>query len=204
MAAIGTTRHSLTIVKSMTYRGAPEEWSNTYFFTGDLPSSPAHWKTMADAVIADEKTLYDPNVEVVRAIGHQAGQSIAVWSYDYEGAAETVPGTFTISTTAVRQGGDSASWIRWSTDALNSKGKPIYLRSYMHPAYAAGEGATSADDVSSAWATEAQAFGDAWITGYSDGTETHSRCGPHGAVGLVALPGSFVTTRTLERRGRRP
>jgi hypothetical protein len=184
MTAIDTDQPSLTLVKSFTYRGAPEEWSNTYFLTGDTPVDSAHWKTLADNVIDDEKTLYDSSVTVVRAIGHEPGESVAVWSYDYAAASEEVAGTLTEGVSVVPQGGDSAAWIRWSTDQLTSRGKPIYLRSY--------------------WITAAQAYGDAWIAGYSDGTETYHRAGPHGVVGLVALPSAFVTTRTLERRGKRP
>jgi hypothetical protein len=204
MTAIDTTRNSLTIVKSFEYRGSPEEWSNTYFFVGDLPASPSSWKTLADNVIADEVTLYDSGTEVVRAIGHQAGQSVAVWSYDYLAESEEVPGTFDTGD-GTPQAGDSAAWLRWSTDQKTGKGKPIYLRSYFHPAYVAGLTAAARDEIASAWQTAAQAFGDAWIAGYADGdAETHVRCGPKGAVGLVALPSTYATTRTLERRGRRP
>jgi len=202
MTAIDTALPSLTLVKSFTYRGAPEEWSNTYFMTGDVPASPSSWKTLADAVIADEKTLYDVNQSVVRAIGHDAGDSVAVWSYDYEGASEAVPGTYT-ETGAFLQSGDTAAWIRWSTDALTSRGKPIYLRSYYHPAYCGSTG--SPDLIAASWRTLAQAFGDAWVAGYDDGDAVlHHRAGPHGVVGLVALPSTYSTTRTLERRGRRP
>lgn len=204
MAVIDTDRASLTIVKSMPYRGAPEEFSNTYFFTGALPATPASWKALADAVIADEKTLYDSSTTVVRAIGHQAGQSVAVWSYDYEAHSEAVAGTYDPSGQFMH-GGDSANWLRWSTDQLTSKGKPIYLRSYYHPAYADGDVPSTRDTTSSSWVTAAQEFGDDWIAGFNDADSVlHQRCGPHGAVGLVALPSSFVTTRTLERRGRRP
>jgi hypothetical protein len=202
MTAIDTTRDSLTIVKVFTYRGNDEEWSNTFFMDGDLPSSPASWKTLADAVIADEVTLYGSSQSVVRAVGHQAGESVAVWSYDYAGADESVPGTYAESG-ATPQGGDSAAWIRWSTDALTSKGKPIYLRSYFHPAYVGSGGLP--DIIATSWKTAAQAYGNAWIAGYDDGDSvTHHRAGPHGVAGLVALPSDWATTRTLERRGRRP
>lgn len=203
MTAIDTTRPSLTIVKSMEYRDAPEEWSNTYFMDGDLPASPASWKHLADLVIADEVPLYDATISVVRAIGHKAGESVAVWSYDYAAVSESVPGTFN-PVGSTPQGGDSAAWIRWSTDALTSRGKPIYLRSYFHPAYAAGVLSTNRDDVDSAWITSAQEYGDDWIAGFADGDGVvHHRAGPHGVAGLVASVSQFVTTRTLERRGRR-
>jgi hypothetical protein len=115
-----------------------------------------------------------------------------------------VAGTFDVSGQFMH-GGDSANWIRWSTDQLTSRGKPIYLRSYYHPAYADGDLAATRDTTSSSWTDAAQAFGDAWIAGYDDADSVvHKRAGPHGVVGLVALPSAFVTTRTLERRGRRP
>lgn len=202
MTAIDTALPSLTLVKSFTYRGVSGElWSNTYFMDGDKPSDDASWKTLADAVIAQEKTLYSDAQNVVVAIGHEAGESVAVWSYDYLAASAEVPGTFTVP--GVPGAGDSASWIRWSTDQKTSKGKPIYLRSYYHPGYPPSGG--PADSVAPSWISAAQDFGDAWITGFIDGDSvTHHRAGPHGAVGLVALPSSFITTRTLERRGKRP
>jgi hypothetical protein len=202
MTAIDTALNSLTIVKTFPYRGAPEEWSNTYFFTGALPTSPASWKTLADHVIAQEKTILDINDVITSAIGHKAGESVAVWSFDYAGAGASVPGTFNI-TGATLGAGDSASWIRWSTDQLTSKGKPIYLRSYYHPAYT--DASLSADTLKATWRTAALAYGNAWVTGFTDGDGIdHTRAGPHGVVGLVPLVASFATTRTLERRGKRP
>lgn len=202
MTAIDTTRPSLTLVKSFTYRGAPELWSNTYFMDGALPASPSSWKTLADAVIVIEKSLYKSTTSVVKAIGHQAGESVAVWSYDYAAAMESVPGTFP-ALDGDDGPGDSACWIRWSTDALTSKGKPIYLRSYFHPAYF---DTTPHPDVTAPdWITAAQAYGNAWIAGFADGGGVeHHRAGPHGVAGLVAVPGAYTTTRTLERRGKRP
>lgn len=202
MSVIDTTRDSLTIVKSFSYRGSAEEWGNTYFFDGDTPSDPASWKTLADAVIAAEKALYDSTIDAVKAIGHVAGESVAVWSYDYAAFSESVPGILDIST-AERQSGDTANWLRWSTDAKTEKGKPIYLRNYYHPAFSAT--GTSSNNTYSVWVTNAQTFGDDWISGFTDGDSVvHHRAGPHGVAGIVALPSTYVTTRTLKRRGKRP
>jgi hypothetical protein len=204
MTVIDTTEPSLTIVKSFTYRGAPEEWSNTYFMDGALPSSPASWKTLADAVIAEEKLCYTSHTEVVRAIGHKAGESVAVWSFDYLAASAAVPGTLTPTTATSFQGGDAAAWIRWSTDQLTSKGKPIYLRSYFHDVYG-GNAATTVDSLDTAQAAALLEYGQDWVAGFVDGDGvTHHRAGPHGVIGLVPLASPFLTTRTLERRGKRP
>lgn len=204
MAVIDTTLPSLTIVKSFTYRGAPEEWSNTYFFNGTMPASPASWKTLADAVIAEEVPCYTSDTEVVRAIGHEAGQSVAVWSYDYDAHAATVPGTLVPGTGTHHQGGDAAAWVRWSTDQLTSKGKPIYLRSYFHDVWTKTTG-EDADTIGDAQMAALQEYGEDWVAGFTDADGVvHHRAGPHGVVGLVALAGTYVTTRTLERRGRRP
>jgi hypothetical protein len=204
MTAIDTSLPSITIVKSFQYRGAPEEYSNTYFFNGTMPASPTSWKALADAVIASEKGIYDSATEVVRAIGHQAGQSVAVWSYDYEAHSASVPGTLTPGASATYCPGDAAVWVRWSTTQLTSKGKPIYLRSYFHGAYNDLTGG-DADTIAPNQKTALQTFGTAWVTGFADADAvTHHRAGPHGAVGQSALPCDFVTTRTLERRGRRP
>lgn len=202
MTAIDTALPSLTLVKIFQYRGNDEEWSNTYFMTGDVPSDAASWKTLADAVIAQEKTLYPSTTHVVRAIGHDAGESVAVWSYDYAAHAASVAGTLT-GADLEPAGGDTANWLRWSTDQLTSRGKPIYLRSYFHPAY--WDGSATTDDTNPAWITNAEAYGAAWVTGFVDGdSTTHHRAGPHGVVGITPVASTFTTTRTLERRGRRP
>lgn len=204
MAPVPTALPSLTIVKNFSYREAPEEWSNTFFFNGTIPATPASWKHLADLVIAAEKTCWDSNVTAVRAIGHKAGDSVAVWSYDYLAVSEEVPGTFAPGAGGHQCPGDAAAWVRWSTDQLTSKGKPIYLRSYFHNVYSEQTG-TDWDKVLAGQKTAYQAYGDAWIAGFDDADGvTHHRAGPRGASGLVALAGEYVTTRTLERRGRRP
>jgi hypothetical protein len=60
----------LTIVKRFPYRGdANEEWSNQYHLTGSIPADSTAWKTLADALIAEEKKLYTSGTKVIRAYG---------------------------------------------------------------------------------------------------------------------------------------
>jgi hypothetical protein len=199
-----TPMPSITIVKRFRYRGdTHEEWSNTYHFTNDAPINATRWKALADAVIAAEKLTYDSASGVIRAFGHKAGVKTRDWLYDYESGSGIVAGTFAPGTCIICPG-DAANWLRWSTDQLTSKGKPIYLRSYYHGAYRNAGGTDPNDTVCTAQKTALETYGAAWITGFSDGAVVHARAGPNGAVGLApSVAGQWVTTRTLERRGRR-
>ena len=195
----------VTLVKRLTYRGDPtEEYSNQYWFTGSVPSSSAAWKTLYDALIAQEKTVYVSEVSVVRAYGYgsDADDAVAVDSYDYLGAAAAVAGTGTLGSGAVMNG-DSAVWVRWKTSRLNSKGKAIYLRKYYHPAQATLSN-TGSDTVLPAQVTELTALGAKLRDGsFLDGRTLTAR--GHSSDVLVShLASPYVTTRTLKRRGKRP
>lgn len=208
MTAIDTTLASLTTVKQMSYRGAPEEWSNTYFFGGAIPANDTSWKVLCDHVITAEKELYSSHTEVIRGIGHKAGDSVAVWEFDYLAAAAAVPGVLVPTSASTRQAGDAAAWIRWSTTQKTSKGKPIYLRSYFHDVYALAEGSgltADADLLDTHQNAVYKTYGDLWVAGFTDNDGVvHKRGGPHGAIGQVAEASVYLTTRTLERRSKRP
>ena len=192
---------SITIVKTFTYRDAPEEYSNTYHFRDSWPDSDTKWKTLADAVIAAEKLVHLPDSVIVRAIGHIGGDKVAKFDYDYLSHGTQVVGTF--SGGGGPTSGDVAGWVRWPTTAKTSNGKPIYLRSYFHNCTPLGFTATTKDELHGLWATALTTYGNAWVTGFSDGTATYHRCGPNGATGGTAVCGTYLTTRTLERRGKR-
>lgn len=201
MTTIDTTKDSLTLVTKFTYRGADELFSNTYFMNGTTPASDSSWKTLADNVIAEYKVILPTDQHIVRAIGHVAGSSVAVWEYDYEAHSAAVAGTD--GGASFEQGGDTAVWVRWPTAARTSKGKPIFLRSYFHP----GQSVSNADPdtTRAALVTALVEYGEDWVAGFLDGDSVnHTRAGPHGVTGLTGCVASpFVTTRTLERRGRR-
>jgi hypothetical protein len=199
----------VTLVKQFTYRGdASEEYSNTYWFSGSTPADAIAWKALADAIIAQEKTCYPAGVKVVRAYGYDSPNDTdgehAAWSYDYLGAAESVVGTWATGT-FIPQGGDAAVWVRWRTTRRTSPGgKLIYLRKYFHPAYGPS---TGGDTIASTLKTALAAFGVKMI----DGTLPSARklCAMHHTEDAADFAAddveacSFITTRTLKRRGKR-
>lgn len=195
----------VTLVKRFNYRGdATEEFSNQYWLSGAVPTGSTPWKALADALIAQEKGVYPADVVVVRAYGYATDveSDPAVWSYDYLGAAATVAGTFPPGALS-RAPGDAAMWIRWKTDRLNTKGRPIYLRKYFHGVVQQGNTAPTCDDVATGQKTALTAFATKLRDGtFLDGRLIRSQSHDEGL--LVPSVSQYVTTRTLKRRGKRP
>lgn len=195
----------LTIVKRFTYRGdTTEEYSNTYHFTGDVPADSAAWKALADALIAQEKTVYTGDVSAIRAYGYgdDAADATSVWTWDYLGLGTQVAGTL-LQGTGVLCPGDSAVWTRWKTSRLNTNSKPIYLRKYYHVAVGTSGTGANRDSVLPAQTTALQAL----AAKLSDGTFLDARtitARGHTDTIISHASSIYVTTRTLKRRGKRP
>jgi hypothetical protein len=192
------SKPGITLVKRFTYRGSQEEWSNRYHFTETAPASDAAWKTLVDAVIAQEKTVYSSDVKVVRAYCFTDTDNDAVTIIDYTALGAEVPGTFA-SGGVPPAPGDDAMWIRWGTGTRTSKGKPIYLRKYFHNVFTTS--ATVGNDaIQTAQKTALTNLG----THLKDGTISgFTLCGPTGAPALAVAVSQFSTTRTLKRRRKR-
>lgn len=191
---------SITIVKKFTYRGKREEFSNKYHFSGTTPANEAAWKTLADAMIAVEKTTVHTGVTFVRAYGYEAGNELSVAQIDYEAAPLTpVAGTLAQSSaTGLAAQPESAVTIRWRTPDRNSRKKWIYLRKYYH--------GTVSDPGGDLVATNAMAAFTTWANKLTDGTLPggFKYCGPQGAVAGPMQVNPYFTTRELTRRGKRP
>lgn len=189
----------LTVIKRFSYRGdATEEWSNSYLLTGSTPASSAAWRTLFDALVTQEKTLYPGWHSVVAGYGYDSADDdrVAVWSVDLTVSPNTpVAGTFS-SADGVAPG-DCAMWVRWGLDRMNTKGKRVYLRKYFHGVQHQAGG----DLVSSAQKTAAVAFGEKLRDGsFASGRLITDALG----TALVGTGAStFVTTRTLKRRSKR-
>jgi hypothetical protein len=191
---------SLTLIKEFTYRGSAEEWSNTYHFSGTVPSSDALWKALADAWIAEEKKVVNTSTTYVRAYGYEAGNESSVWQHDYTTPPQTpVTGTYSMSASASTPG-DAAAMIRWYTGQLTSPGgKKIYCRKYFH---GVAYNSPDPDQVDAGWVTRGNTYGAFVIGGTLPGSVKY--CGPQGAVLSLPVVSSYLTTRTLKRRGKRP
>jgi hypothetical protein len=188
------TRNSIVIKKQGGYRAGDKVWSNRYHFEGDLPATPAAWETLADAIVAQEKTVFHSEQTIIQAIGYDKASATstnphgdAVFAKDY-----TTAGTFTPATGDVGAPGDCASLVRYATPARSTKNHPVYLMNYYHGVF---NRSASADTLSPTQKTALEAYADHWISGFSDGTENHERCGPRGAVATGRRVDPYVRHR---------
>lgn len=178
---------SILIKKTFTYRGGAKTFTNRYHFSGGTPADAAHWTTLADAVVADEKAIYSNVVQIVQAVGYAAGSDVPIFTKTYATAGTA---SFTASRT---NPGDVAIMVRFSTDAFSSRNHPIYLWSWYHNAF--GDSGGTIDAVNPGQKTAINAYASAWIAGYSDGTNTYHRAGPRGAVALTRTVDPFLRHR---------
>lgn len=192
----------LTTIKRFPYRGdTTEEFSNHYHLTGSDPSDSAAWRTLFDAFIAQEKTFLTSAADIIGGYGYVSDSPTAhsVWSVDLRIAPNSpVTGTLSPTSGAHRVPGDCAIWLRWGLDRLNSKGKRVYLRKYYHDVAVASGGI---DAVDANQLSALLAFGATLQTG---GILGHTIRDTAGAAVLGHAASTYVTTRTLKRRGKRP
>lgn len=187
----------ITVVQTFTYRGAPEEWSNKFHFQGTAPSDPAGWRALADAFITLWKTTLTDVVTIVRVLCYEDTDNPAVYTYTLASFSGNVAGTIVTGSSAdLLESGDVAGLLRWNTGRVSSRGKPIYLFKYLHGVmHASGSRDTWRDTtVANTFATNVMASSGAW-PGLADKT---------GTVPVGHLAETYLTTRTLKRRGRRP
>lgn len=183
---------SIKFTKETVHKGSIRLYSNRYHFNGGTPADSTHWKALADAILPYEKQLITSGLHVVEAIGYAAGSDVPVWSFTYNAA-----GTASYDSSDGPCPSDVAALLRYATTARTSKNHPIYLFSYYHNAYR--ETSSGIDSISLELKSEIEAFGTAWIAGFSDGTNTYVRSGPNGATGTSRSVEDYLTHRDFHR-----
>lgn len=180
---------SLKIIKTFTYRGALKEFSNRYHFDNLAPADATKWTALADAVVNAEKAIYQSTAgfKIIGAVGYDAGSEVPVFSKSYSTSAT---GSFA-SVSLVP--GDVAALVRYSTAQRSVKNHPIYLFNYYHQVF--GSTALDPDMLNPAQKTAMTTYATSWVTGFSDGSVTHHRCGPQGHVATGVLVDQFLRHR---------
>lgn len=187
------------LIHSFEYRGSDEEWSNGFYFQGDAPSTPADWRSLVDALVTIQKGMLLGTVSIVRALCYADRSADSVYTYDLTHYGGAVSGSVDASG-GYTTPGDCAFWLRWNTDRVTSGGKPIYLRNYIHGVDT--EARPNEDELMFTQKAAAETVALDLLTASGDWPGLADTDGS-------ALPGgylvsTFVTTRTLKRRGRRP
>jgi hypothetical protein len=190
----------LTIIKSFQYRGAVEEFSNSYVISGTAPTTAGEWTAWGEKLKDVERPVLPFVVTFVEWYGYSPGSWETKPSHiDAHGTyAAATNGSLTVSGGSPAPG-DAAVWVRWDTGQYTSRGKKIYLRKYFHGAYSGG---ATADTVLPAQVTALAAYGAKMYDGASlIGTARMAR--HTGTLPIAHSVGPFITTRTLKRRGKR-
>jgi hypothetical protein len=180
---------SLKVTKSFAFKGGTRLYSNRYHMLGGTPADSTHWTTLSDSVVTAEKAQTGNQATIVGTTGYAAGSDVPVFSKAY-----TTAGTFGGSAGYSPSAGEVAALTRYSTAGRTTKNHPIYLFNYYH-AVRNGTSAGTEDLLDSGQRTAMATYAALWISGFSDGTHTLTRCGPNGDAALGAIVEEYCTHR---------
>ena len=184
------TSASIKVVKEFQYRGQTRLWSNRYHFDASVPADATKWGTFSDAIVNAEKACLNQTVTGVifrETLGYAPGSDVPVYTKTY-----ATNGTFAPAG-APATPGDCALMLRYSTSTRTTKNHPLYLYNWYHGIFCSN--ATNPDVPIAAQVTAFNTYAAAWVTGFSDGTVTHRRCGPNGDLALGYLTSSVIRHR---------
>lgn len=186
------------VTNSFTYRGSTEEWSQKYHHDGTAPSTPAAWRSFCNNFIDAYRLVLGTQVEVLRFQCYEDLSAPTTYTYNLADFSGPFAGEYALSSGEDWASGDTAYLERWNTGRMSTKGKPVYLFKYFHPA--AIHEATP-DQLAPTLKTAMDTFGAAVMAGISGSLKIADKNG-NPVTGYYTEP--YATTRTLKRRGRRP
>lgn len=127
------------------------------------------------------------DAKIIGSVGYDAGSEVPVYTKSY-----STVGTFNAASYDLKAG-DSCALVRYSTAQRSVKNHPIFLFNYHHSVVSDPSGAT--DALLTAQKTALTTYATAWVTGFSDGSVTHHRCGPNGHVATGVLVDPWIRHR---------
>lgn len=187
------------LVKRGMWRGANEEWSNGYHFSGTAPADRAGAEAFFTSLFNLEKNFYADTQRLVQAYFYENPEGNSTIGKDYR----TLPATGLLGTATALSTGTTLSLEQSSIVkarcGYTSKGKPRYVMKYFH-----GIRANGADPDKVAWAAAGTL--DPLLVQFTNGTLPGGAalCRPDGQVCETPVAHPLLTTRTLKRRGKRP
>jgi hypothetical protein len=187
---------SVRIVKQFTYREVARQFSNRYHIGVNFPQTPAAWKTLIDNVAGAETDLFPPlangGAKIVAGYGLGPNSNIPVHeeTYNYDGVL--AHDTWSPSP------GDAAAIVKYTTPDRSIRNHPIYLWSYYHAVGA--QPGVDGDKLNTVQHAAIQAYANAWLTGFSDGSTTYRRSRPNnGTIATAATCELDISHRDLPR-----
>jgi hypothetical protein len=169
--------------------GGVKTVSNRYHFNGGTPANSTAWTTFSDAVVTAFKATVPSSATINGTIGYAAGSEMPVFSKAYSTA-----GTLSL-TGQEKLPSDCAVLLKWTTTARSSRNHPVYLFNYIHAVLKTA--GTSGESVATPQVTAVDTYANAWISGFSDGSNTLVRAGPNGATAVGHLTDLYVRHRDL-------
>jgi hypothetical protein len=147
-------------------------------------------------LLLQERAIYQTPVVFVRAYGYDSDDPNAHHVFQHDWTIPGPPPAGSGSFTGPVMAGDQAALVEWKTDQLSSRGKPIYLRKYIHHGTV---GISGGDSLDTGYKAILQNYADVMKT-FHGGIRGRTTSGNV----VAALVSPWVTTRTLKRRGKRP
>ena len=126
-----------------------------------------------------------PSIKVVKSTLWRTGARLWSNRYHFDGGLPADTAAWTTLSDAI---------VTDEKDCLQStKNHPIYLFTYIHNVLLAGN--STPDVLDTTHKTALEEYADDWLAGFSDGTLTHKRAGPRGAVAQSRVVETYVTHR---------